>query len=63
MSGDYIDAKTAVEWGFINKSVPLQELDKAIEALALKIAGKSKVAVATGKNLFYQQLEMGLSEA
>src|SRR6202034_1870802 len=33
MSGDVIDARTALEWGLVNRVVPAAELDTAVEDL------------------------------
>lgn len=63
MSGDYISASTAVDWGLLNQSVPADELDSAVAALCTKICAKSQVAVSIGKNLFYKQIELPLSDA
>lgn len=63
MTGEFIHAEQAVEWGLLNQSVPSAELDNAVAALCKEICAKSQVAVTTGKNLFYQQIEKPLSEA
>ena len=63
MTGDFIDAAAAVERGLINRAVPADQLDAAVTELARKIVSKSAVAVATGKQMFYRQLEMGLDGA
>ncbi|HZF33170.1 MAG TPA: enoyl-CoA hydratase [Candidatus Angelobacter sp.] len=63
MTGDFIDADTALRYGLVNRVVPAGELDAAVTDLAHRIAGKSAVAVATGKRLFYRQRELGLSAA
>src|SRR5512134_1814389 len=34
MTGEFIDAKTALDWGLVNRVVPLAELDAAVTALA-----------------------------
>ena len=45
LTGDLIDAKTAMDWGFLNRVVPAdQVLDTAIE-LAEKIAANGPLAV------------------
>lgn len=63
MTGEYISADTAVEWGLLNQSVPAEELDSVVAALCSQICAKSQVAVSTGKTLFYKQIELPLSEA
>jgi enoyl-CoA hydratase/carnithine racemase len=63
MTGDFIDAETARGYGLVNRVVPADELDKAIADLARRIAGKSAVAVAAGKRLFYHQRDLDLSAA
>ena len=63
LTGDFIDAQTAVQGGLINRAVPADQLDAAIDELAQKILAKSAVAVATGKQMFYKQMEMGFEGA
>jgi len=63
LTGDFIDADTAVERGLINRAVAAEQLDAAVGELAAKIISKSSVAVATGKKMFYKQIEMGLEGA
>lgn len=63
LTGDFIDAQTALQWGLVNRVVPAEELDATVQALVETIKAKSFVAVATGKQMFYQQLELGLTEA
>ena len=63
MTGEFIDAETALRYGLVNRVVPARELDAAIAELAGKITNKSPVAVARGKQLFYTQLEEGLEAA
>lgn len=63
LTGDFMDAQTALQWGLVNRVVPLAELDAAVRALAETILSKSAAAVASGKQMFYRQLEMGLEAA
>jgi enoyl-CoA hydratase/carnithine racemase len=63
LTGDFIDAATARERGLVNRVVAPEALDAEIEKLAAAIAAKSPTAVAAGKQLFYDQLEMGLEAA
>lgn len=63
LTGDFIDAETALRYGLVNRVVPLADLDRATHDLAAAIAAKSPVAIAFGKQLFYRQLEAGLQAA
>jgi len=63
LTGDFIDASTAKDYGLVNRVVPLERLDAEVSALAQRILDKSAVAVATGKRMFYKQIEMGLEGA
>lgn len=63
LTGDMIDAARAAEFGLINKAVPTAELDQTVQELAMKIASKSTVPLTIGKRAYYEQLEMGISDA
>jgi len=63
LTGEFIDAATAERQGLINRAVPDAGLDDAVRELADTICGKSAVAVATGKRMFYEQLEKGMEGA
>ena len=63
LTGEFIDAQEAKQRGLVNRVVPLGELDEAVEKLVQSILMKSPVAVATGKQMFYKQLEMGIDAA
>ena len=63
MTGEFINAEKALQWGLLNRVVEPEQLNDAVLELADKIVKKSAVAVATGKGLFYNQLEMPLNQA
>jgi len=63
LTGDFIDAEKAEHIGLINQVVPDAQLDAATLALAENLAAKSAFGLALGKQLFYKQLEMGVSDA
>ncbi|MEQ1881176.1 MAG: enoyl-CoA hydratase [Burkholderiales bacterium] len=63
LTGDFIDAATAKERGLVNRVVPADKLDAEVRALADTIIKKSSLAVATGKKMFYKQMEMGVEAA
>ena len=63
LTGEFIDALTAKDYGLVNRVAPADQLDQAVADLAQRIIAKSPVAVSVGKRMFYRQLEMGLAEA
>ena len=63
LTGDFIDAETARQYGLVNEVVPAAELEAASAALAQKIVAKSAHAIALGKDMFYRQLPMDLADA
>lgn len=62
-TGEIIDARTALEIGFINKVVPSGKLMDEARAMAQKLAGKSMVALSYAKKAFNTGADMGLSAA
>jgi enoyl-CoA hydratase/carnithine racemase len=63
LTGDFIDARTALHYGLVNRVVPAERLDEAVGELARSIAAKSPAAIALGKRLFYAQLEAAMARA
>jgi len=63
LTGEFIDAPTALSYGLVNRVVPAAELDDAVAELAERVATKSPASIALGKELFYRQLEAGLEAA
>lgn len=63
LTGDFIDARTALKQGLVNRVVPPVELDAEVARLAAAIKGKSHTAVSQGKQAFYKQLEMSMEQA
>lgn len=63
LTGDLIDAESALRFGLINEVVPAAELASRTAALAARIAGKSPVTLAIGKEAFYRQAELPLAQA
>jgi enoyl-CoA hydratase/carnithine racemase len=63
VTGEFIDARAAVERGLINRCVASDRLDREVEALTAAIVAKPPSAIAAGKALFYRQLELGVAEA
>ncbi|MDX2372847.1 enoyl-CoA hydratase [Psychrobacter sp. PP-21] len=63
ITGEFIDAHTALQYGLINRVAPVDQLDQALQSLISAITAKSSVAVRTGKDMFYKQLGMTLEDA
>jgi len=63
LTGDFVSAERAAEIGLINEAVEDNLLDDAVGELARKLANKSAYALALGKKAFYEQLEMGVTDA
>jgi len=54
-TGEMIDARTACEWGLVNRVVAADRLDHEVDALARRIASASAYVLALGKRAFYAQ--------
>lgn len=63
LTGEFISAERAVTEGLINHAVPAEQLDQKVTRLCDAICAKSATAIRTGKEMFYRQLEMGVSQA
>ncbi len=63
LTGDFIDAATAADWGLVNRVVEPHELAATAEALARRIAGASSMVVGLGKAAFYTQIDLDQSKA
>lgn len=63
LTGEPIDAATALEWGLVNRVVPLEDLEAATSELVGAIARSSAYTVATGKRAFYEQIDRSEHEA
>jgi len=56
LSGDVIDARTALDWGLVNAVVPDDELDGAVADLVARVTRGSRASKAIGKRTLYAQL-------
>jgi enoyl-CoA hydratase/carnithine racemase len=63
LTGEPIDAATALDWGLINQVVPAEELESAVAELVGALARSSAYTVATGKRAFYDQVDRPESDA
>jgi enoyl-CoA hydratase/carnithine racemase len=62
-TGDVIDARTAADWGLINKAVPDDELDAAIADLLQRSCRGSTLSKGLGKHAFYAQVDLDTDKA
>jgi enoyl-CoA hydratase/carnithine racemase len=58
LTGEPIDAPTALAWGLVNAVVPPEDLRASTLALVGKVAEASATVVGLGKAAFYRQLEL-----
>jgi enoyl-CoA hydratase/carnithine racemase len=63
LTGEPIDAATALDWGLINRVVATEELGGAVLELVHAIERSSAYTVATGKRAFYAQIDRSEHEA
>jgi enoyl-CoA hydratase/carnithine racemase len=58
LTGEFIDAETAMEWGLVNRAVPADKLQEETRRLAERISGASPYTVKVGKQAFYRQIDL-----
>jgi len=58
LTGEPIDAMTALDWGLVNRVVPVAELDAEVERLLHRIVRFSPRVLGIGKEAFYSQVEL-----
>jgi enoyl-CoA hydratase/carnithine racemase len=63
LTGEPIDAQTALAWGLVNRVVPAAELDAAVWKLIDMIVSRSSAVIRLGKEAFYHQIERTLESA
>ena len=63
LTGDPIDARTAADWGLINRVVPDEQLDAAVADLIGRATRGSVLSKALGKRGFYAQVGLDQSQA
>lgn len=62
-TGRRVDAAEAARLGFVNRVVPVDELDAEVDALAAQLAQKSPLVMRWGRESFYRALEMSSDDA
>jgi enoyl-CoA hydratase/carnithine racemase len=63
LTGEFIDAETALDWGLLNRVAPPEQLQEAAHEFIHALKSKPAEALSLGKALFYRQLEEKLGEA
>jgi enoyl-CoA hydratase/carnithine racemase len=63
LTGELVDAETALEWGLVNRVVPADELDAAVDELVGRIARSSALVIGIGKEAFYAQVDVDEHQA
>ena len=63
LSGELVSADQAERIGLINKAVEDRSLKNHTLEMALKISKKSAITLKIGKEAFYKQIDMNLSDA
>jgi crotonobetainyl-CoA hydratase len=59
LTGDPIDADTALRWGLVNRVVPADQVVETALALAEKIAANAPLSVQASKRIIYRSAEFG----
>ena len=63
LTGDFVDARTALEWGLVNRVAPEADLERTSQAFAERIAEASPFVVALGKRAFHRQADLPVPDA
>ncbi|WP_414939310.1 enoyl-CoA hydratase-related protein [Amycolatopsis sp. cmx-11-51] len=63
LTGDVVDAATALDWGLVNRVVPDDSLDDAVASLLARATRGSRASKALGKQTLYAQLDRPEADA
>jgi enoyl-CoA hydratase/carnithine racemase len=63
LSGETIDARTALDWGLVNRVVPADRLDAATEELLERVTLGSATSKGIGKQALYAQIDLDQPKA
>jgi enoyl-CoA hydratase/carnithine racemase len=63
LSGDVIDARTALDWGLVNRVVPEGQLDSAVHELLERVTRGSAESKGIGKQALYAQIDLDQPKA
>jgi len=63
LTGDSIDARTALDWGLVNRVVPAEKLDEETVRLARSAGRGSRESKGIGKQAYYATIDLPLEAA
>jgi enoyl-CoA hydratase/carnithine racemase len=63
LSGDTIDARTALDWGLVNRVVPASQLDSATMDMLERVTRGSAESKGVGKQALYAQIDLDQPKA
>ena len=63
LSGDIVDAPTALDWGLVNQVVPAARLDSAVQDLLERVTRGSAESKGIGKQSLYAQIDLDQAKA
>jgi enoyl-CoA hydratase/carnithine racemase len=63
LTGELFDANTALDWGLVNRVVPIDQLDEAIRRFTDILVARSAATLRLGKRAFYAQVDRPLQSA
>jgi enoyl-CoA hydratase/carnithine racemase len=63
LTGELVDAQTALAWGLVNRVVPAGSLDAAVRHFTDIIRARSAATIRLGKQAFYAQIEQPVASA
>ena len=63
LTGEMIDAATAMQWGLVNEVTNPETLDTVTRTMAQTVAKASAMTLSTGKEAFYRQIDLAEDDA
>src|SRR5262249_34728689 len=63
LTGEPIDARTALNWGLVNRVVAADRLDAEVQRFAGAVLARSAATIRLGKQAFYRQTQRPILEA
>ncbi|MGD9573211.1 MAG: enoyl-CoA hydratase [Thermoleophilia bacterium] len=63
LTGEPVDAPTALAWGLVNRVVPEEDLDAAAAGMAGRLTASSRATIASGKRAVADTVDLPLDEA